>query len=772
MNHPARAPRRRRAPAAGRPSRWRQLLLFLCKLALVAVALIALYGIYLDSEVKARFSGPKWQLPALVYGQPLDLSPGTLLRQSELLEQLQALGYREVGRVTAAGEFRSAGNRVELYAREFLFADGEQPARRLEVSFSGAKVASIAGAAEGGARLEPQILARLQEGIGEDRLLVTLDEVPELLIDTLLQVEDREFYEHFGISPTGIGRAMLANIRAGRTVQGGSTLTQQLAKNFFLSQERTLVRKLREFYLAVILELRYSKQEILEAYLNEIYLGQSGNTAIHGFGLAARFYFGRQLDELAPAEIALLVGMVRGPSLYDPWRRPERALERRDLVLRLLFEHQRLPRETFEAQLKRGLGVQPREQATLSNRPALTALLQRELKTLKLDPAHSSGLRLFTTIDPLAQRAAEAAVAEGLQTVEKARKLKELQAAQVVIEPTSGAVRAIVGDRRPSFAGFNRAVDAKRPIGSLVKPVVFLAALAEGKYHLGSVLADMPVSMNDGSNKRWQPQNYDRRFRGTVSLIDALANSLNVPTVNLGMTIGMNKVTALYNALSGENLPQLYPSALLGALEMSPVQVAQFYQPLAARGERWPLHLLLAVQDGDGQLLANPVYNPQQVADPRAVFLIDVALNRVTREGTAKALAASWPKLSLAGKTGTSDDGRDSWYVGFDRRDLVVTWVGRDDNSATKLTGGSGALPLYRAFLLRRGPLTLDLSNPTGVMNAYFDAASGAIIDPECGDGLRYPAIISFVPEVPTCADGQPPQEDWWDVLLGAGFSN
>ncbi len=771
MKRPARTSRRGKSRTA-RPRWWRAPLLFMCKLSLVVVALVALYGIYLDSEVKTRFSGPKWQLPALVYGQPLSLTPGTLLRQSELIEQLQALGYREVGRVTTAGEFRRSGNSVELFARGFVFADGEQPARQLTVNFNGATVAGIKGGAGGGARLEPQVLARLQDGIGEDRQLVKIDEVPELLINTLLQVEDREFYEHFGISPTGIIRAMLANIRAGRTVQGGSTLTQQLAKNFFLTQERTLVRKLREFYLAVILELRYSKQEILEAYLNEIYLGQSGNTAIHGFGLASRFYFGRQLNELAPAEIALLVGMVRGPSLYDPWRRTERALERRDLVLRLLFEHQQLSRESFEAQLKRGLGVQPREQATLSNRPALTELLQRELKTLQLDPAQSSGLRLFTTIDPLAQRAAEAAVAEGLQTVENTRKLKDLQAAQVVIDAQSGAVRAIVGDRRPSFAGFNRAVDAKRPIGSLIKPVVFLAALTEGKHHLGTMLADMPVSMNDGSKKRWQPQNYDRRFRGTVSFIDSLANSLNVPTVNLGMSIGMNKVTALYNALSGENLPQLYPSALLGALEMSPIQVAQFYQPLAAEGERWPLHLLQAVQSADGQLLANPVYNPQQVADPLAVFLIDVALNRVTRDGTAKALAATWPKVSLAGKTGTSDDGRDSWYVGFDRRDLVVTWVGRDDNGATKLTGGSGALPLYRAFSLRRGPLSLNFANPPGVMNAYFDVASGAIIDPDCGDGVRYPAIIRFVPETPTCADGRPPQESWWDVLFGAGFGN
>lgn len=771
MRAERRPPRRVSKSQSPRRAGWlKTALMFGLKLGLVMVALLGIYGIYLDSEVKARFGGgPKWQLPAQVYGQPLDLSPGTLLRVAELIEQLQALGYREVGKVDAPGDYRRFSGGVELYARDFLFAEGAQPSRRLEVRFNGARIASVKGGSEGGLRLEPQVLARLDNGLDEDRQLVKLEQVPTLLTDTLMLVEDRDFYHHFGVSPLAIARAMVVNLKAGRTVQGGSTLTQQLAKNYFLTQDRTLVRKLKEVYLSLLLERRFSKEQILEAYLNEIYLGQSGNTGIHGFGLAARFYFGRQLDELRPGQMAMLVGMVRGPSLYDPWRRAERARERRDLVLRLQLEHGKIDEATYQRELKSDLGVQERSLATLSNRPAMTALLERELKQFDIDFKAVNGLRVFTTIDPLAQRAAEAAVAEGLQAVEKARKLKSLQAAQVVIDPVTGAIRAIIGDRSPTFAGFNRAVDAKRPIGSLIKPVVYLAALSNGSYHLGTMLADMPVSMNDGSGKRWQPQNYDRRFRGTVSLIDSLANSLNVPTVNLGMALGLNRVAEQYAKLAGEAPPTLYPSALLGAMEMSPVQVAQFYQPLAHQGERRQLRLVLALQDADGKLLAQagePVST--QVADPRAVFLVEVALNRVTREGTAKSLAASWPGVSLAGKTGTTNDGRDAWFVGFDRRELVVTWVGRDDNSATGLTGGSGALPLHRAYLLRRGPLALDLANPNGVMNAHFDPASGALIDSACGESIVYPAIISFVPEVPSCADGQPPRQDWWDLLLGA----
>lgn len=772
MRAPRRTPPRRRGStkaAVAKPGWLRRFLTFSFKLGLVLVAVLAVYGIYLDSEVKNRFGGgPKWELPALVYGRPLDLIPGTLLRQSELIEQLQSLGYREVGRLAAPGDYRRFDGGVEIFARSFLFAEGEQPSRRIEVRFNGARIATVGGVGEGGARLEPQVLARLQDGLGEDRQLVTLDQVPPLLVQTLMEVEDRNFYHHFGISPTGIARAMVANIRAGRTVQGGSTLTQQLAKNYFLTQERTLLRKFNEVYLSLILELRFSKNEILEAYLNEIYLGQSGNTAIHGFGLAAHFYFGRQLNELSPAQIALLVGMVKGPSLYDPWRRPEKAKERRDLVLRLLVERQVLDAKLYEPQVKAGLGVQERSQATLSNRPALTELLQRELKQFELDPKAINGLHIFTTIDPLAQRAAETAVAEGLQAVEKARRLDQLQAAQVVIDPDSGAIRAIVGDRRPSFAGFNRAVDARRPIGSLIKPVVYLTALTSGKYHLGTMLADMPVSMADGSGKRWQPQNYDHRFRGTVALIDALANSLNVPTVNLGMAVGLAKVAEQYGRLAGEQPPSLYPSALLGAMEMSPVQVAQFYQPLANSGERHSLHLVMALQGSDGKLLASPTVSGSQVADPRAVYLVDVALNRVTQVGTAKALSASWPGVALAGKTGTTNDGRDAWFVGFDRRELVVTWVGRDDNSSTGLTGGSGALPIHRAYLLRRGPLALDLALPNGVMQAHFDPASGGLIDSACGESITYPAIIGFVPETPACADGNPPASSWWDRLLGS----
>ncbi len=750
------------------PKRWRRYLWRTgLKLALVGVLLFAAYGVYLDSLIKAKFEGERWELPALVYARPLTLNPGMPLRQQELQRELELLHYHQVSQLSQPGQYRVVSNKIELHARAFDYPDGSLASGRIAVAFDNDHLAAVyrKGRAVEQARLEPVLLERMQTSLNEDRILVDIDAVPKALVEALLLVEDRDFYQHFGVSPLSIARALLVNLKAGRTVQGGSTLTQQLAKNFFLTRERTLWRKAQEAYMALLLEWRYDKDEILEAYLNEIYLGQNYATAVHGMGLGSRFYFGRNLAELGPEQLATLVALVKGPSYYDPWRHPQRLLERRDMVLRLMLEHGLLSSDDYQLAASRPLNVQSREQAELNNKPAITTVLRREMLQFAPQLAQQNGLKIFTSIDPLAQKAAEQAVMEGVKRLEP-RAGSSLQGALVVLDPYRGEIRALVGDKRPGFAGFNRALDAKRPIGSLMKPVVYLTALAQESYHLGSMLADRPVSMVNKRGERWQPQNYDKRFRGSVPLIDALTLSLNVPTVNLGMSVGLSKVADTYAALSGQEGTRFYPSSLLGAVSLSPLEVAQMYAPLADHGRYRDVGVLRYLVSAEGEVLAEVNRSYKQVATPQSVYLLNHALHQVTVDGTAKALQRHYPDAVMAGKTGTSNDTRDAWYAGFDGRDVVVSWVGRDDNGETGLTGSSGALPLYDAFVANRGYQNLDLTPPAGITTAYFDKQDGSLVAANCGDGTAYPALASQVKQVSGCGKGDT-GPSWWDRLFG-----
>jgi penicillin-binding protein 1B len=585
-------------------------------------------------------------------------------------------------------------------------------------------------------RLEPTQIARIYPNHNEDRVLVRLADVPKQLVDALIATEDRRFYEHIGLDPYAIARAMVANLRSLQLQQGGSTLTQQLIKNYNLSSERTLSRKLHEMAMALSLERHYSKDQILEAYLNEIHLGQDGTRAIHGFGLAAEFYFGRPLNELHLHELALLVGLAKGASYYDPRRSPERARQRRDLVLRLMVEQGKLDVETAAIALKSPLTVSPKPLFKSSRYPAFLELVRRQLRQdYREEDLRNEGLQIFTTLDPILESTAETAVAEQIGALEKGyTKLRgHLQAATVVSNHQSGEILALIGDRNPQYAGFNRALDARRPVGSLLKPAVYLAALQQAdRYTINAFIPDEPISVKIG-RKIWTPSNYDGIAHGMVTLEDALTHSYNLATVQLGMSLGVPAVLDVVKALGIAQPLPAYPSAFLGAVDLSPMDIAQMYQTIAARGFRTPLRAIREVLTRDGERLQRYELKTKAVLDPKTVYLLTYLLTKVTSQGTGASLSRQLgDTLIVAGKTGTTNDLRDSWFAGFSDNLTAVTWIGRDDNAPIHLTGAQGAMRIWGQLMAHAGAVSLRMDAPAGVEWRWVDRTSGAITRANC----------------------------------------
>ncbi|MFN2309405.1 MAG: penicillin-binding protein 1B [Gammaproteobacteria bacterium] len=743
---------------------------------LVILVLMAGYLVYLDIIVREHFEGKRWALPARVYASPLELYAGRVLDADQLIHDLDRLGYHRVREPKRAGEYARGSASVLLHTRSFTFWDGVEPAQSLRVEFAGGRVQRLSAADTGHAldlaRLDPLQIASIYPTLQEDRLLVQLAQVPPLLIETLLVVEDRQFYEHFGLSPRALGRAVLANLRAGGVVQGGSTLTQQLVKNFFLSNERTFTRKFNEAGMALLLEAHYSKDEIIEAYLNEVYLGQDGPRAVHGLGLASHFYFERPLEQLEPEQIALLVGLIKGPSYYDPRRQPQRARERRDLVLDLLIEHGVLSAEAGAAAKQRPLGVQQRRSQAANAHPAFLDLVRRQLRRdYRDEDLTSEGLRIFTTLDPLAQSAAEAVLAERLARIERDRGLPAdtLQGALIATALDSAEILAVVGDRNPRAAGFNRALDAARPIGSLVKPAVYLSALAQPqRYTLASWLDDSPLQLVPRPGDIWEPRNYDNTFRGPVLLYDALIHSYNIPAVRVGMEVGPEQVVTTLRQLGVQGELKAYPALLLGAADLTPLDVTRLYQTLADGGFRTPLRAIRAVLASDGSPLQRYALQVEQVAQAGPVQLVNTALQAVVRSGTAAALGARFGASSgIAGKTGTTNEGRDAWFAGFTGDQLAVVWVGRDDNQGMGLTGSSGAAPVWGDYFARVGVEPLQLRESEQIERVFIDPASGLRADAGCVDAVEWPFLIGSAPEAyAPCVPERPKPIDWFKGLF------
>ncbi|QZQ49500.1 bifunctional glycosyl transferase/transpeptidase [Erwinia persicina] len=723
-------PRKGKGRAARKKRGWLGLLF---KLFLIFAVVMAIYGFYLDSQIRSRIDGKVWQLPATVYGRMVSLEPGMSYNKKEMIALLEGTQYREVTRMTRPGEFTVQANSIEMIRRPFDFPDSKEGQIRARLTFSGDELTDIKnldnGRSFGFFRLDPRLITMLQSPNGEQRLFVPRAGFPDLLVDTLVATEDRHFYQHDGISLYSIGRAFLANITAGRAVQGGSTLTQQLVKNLFLTNERSLWRKANEAYMALIMDARYSKDRILELYLNEVYLGQAGNDQIRGFPLASLYYFGRPVDELSLDQQALLVGMVKGASLYNPWRNPKLSLERRNLVLRLLQQQKVIDQELYDMLSARPLGVQPKG-GVITPQPAFMQMVRNELQAKLGDKVKDlSGVKIFTTLDSVSQDAAEKSVEEGIPALRKQRGVNDLETAMVVVDRFSGEVRAMVGGADPQFAGYNRALQARRSIGSLAKPATYLTALSQpDTYRLNTWIADNPIALKQPNGQVWKPQNDDHRFSGQVMLVDALTNSMNVPTVNLGMTLGLPQVVDTWTKL-GVPKDQLHPvpAMLLGALNLTPVEVAQAFQTIASGGSRAPLSALRSVIAEDGSVLYQSFPQAERAVPAQAAYLTLYTMQQVADHGTARALGAKFPKAHLAGKTGTTNNLVDSWFAGIDGKEVAITWIGRDNNQPTKLYGASGAMQLYRRYLENQAPMPLMLTPPEDISPMNVDSAGNFV---------------------------------------------
>ncbi|ASC57994.1 penicillin-binding protein 1B [Vibrio vulnificus] len=714
------------------------------KAGLALVAVLIFVGIYLDSVVKQRFEGQLFQLPTVVYARIQTLYAGENVSRPELQKELDILNYRKVSQPRYPGEYSSSSSKIELIRRPFEFVDGPEADRHVMLHFDASSLTRIQSLESKGdlgyLRLEPKMLGMLEKDTDEQRLFLRREQFPEIMVDALLVTEDRDFYQHDGVSPLAIARAMFVNIKAGRTVQGGSTLTQQLAKNLFLTQDRTLWRKVREAYIALILDYRYSKDRILEAYLNEVYLGQSGNQAIHGFGLASRYYFGQPIQELRIDQLAMLVGMVKGPSYYNPVRFPERTKERRDLVLRLMMQQNMLTASEYDQAASRPLDIQdvPR---IASRQPAYFQQLSMELRE-KVGEAFQgeTGLRVFTSLDPISQDKLEKAISKKVPELGKVAG-NELEAAAVAVDRTSGEIRAMVGGKRTGYDGFNRAINASRPIGSLVKPAVYLTALEQPeKYTLATTLQDTPLSLKGSKGSVWEPRNFDRQFRGDVPLYQALAKSLNVPTVRLGMQLGIDQVSDTLARLGvNRNEIRPVPSMFLGAFSLTPLEVAQMYQTLTNSGRKAPLTALRSVVDLEGHVLYQSLPKSSPAVNEQAAWLTTYAMKQGVAQGTGRYLQNQFAWAALAGKTGTSNDSRDSWFVGVDGREVTTIWLGRDDNQPTKLTGASGALRVYAEYLKQRTPEKLILPWPKEITTLGYQQKSDGELLLDCSSQFTLP---------------------------------
>ena len=548
-------------------------------------------------------------MPAQIYARPLTFSINEEITQKEIIDELKLLGYRRESIVSNVGEYAVGQTSVVVHRRAFDFADGYAPQRHVRIRWQAGRVSAIHDLDTNQSlpqlRFEPWLVTRLVPGSHEDRMLISLDDVPLILIEALILVEDRSFYSHWGVNPIGIVRALIANINAGRKVQGGSTLTQQLVKNLYLTREQSYIRKIKEAFMALVIDARYSKEAILQAYLNEVFVGQNGGKAIHGFGLAAHFYFDRPLNELNLPEIATLVGMLKGPSYFNPRRAPKRAQVRRDLVLKVLFDADKIDKQEYLTSINTPLNVADASSLASGKHPAFMDQVARELNTILADPnIRQSGLKVFTTLDINAQRRAEKALSSRVANLAKQRNVTTLQGAMVISDIRSGGIRTIIGDAVVDTKGFNRALDARRSIGSLIKPAIYYNALRDpSQYQLASMLPDKAIVLEDQQGKKWSPQNADKQFLGEVRLLDALINSRNLPAVQVALDTGIDNVVATLTALGvNESVPAL-PAISLGAVNLSAIQVNQMYQTLANDGLYKPLHAVSAVLSPDNVLL-------------------------------------------------------------------------------------------------------------------------------------------------------------------------
>lgn len=748
----------------------RILIKLLALLLLVGGFIFASYVGYLDYTVRHQFEGKRWAIPARVYANPTELYAGFALTPAQLEDLLQALHYERDYQLTAAGSYYRDGEQINIKTRDFDFWDQHQFSSKIRVSFAGQTIGQIVDLDKRQDiaifRLDPVHIGSFYPTRKEDRVLIKLQEAPQTLIQGLLTSEDRDFYHHFGLSPRAILRAMWANLRAGAMVQGGSTITQQLIKNFYLTSERSLRRKVNEALMALILEYHYSKDEILEAYLNEVYLGQDGANAVHGFGLAGEFYFGHPLNDLPLHQVAALVALVRGPSEYDLRKNNDRAIKRRNLILDEMQAFGHITQQQAAAAKREALGVIPHTHRSANRYPSFLDLVRRQLaQEYREQDLTSEGLKIFTTLDTRIQDSLQQSIDNKLPLLEKNPNSKNLETAAVVTRRDNGEIVALAGARNNADTGFNRALDALRSIGSLIKPAIYLTALeAPERFTITTPVSDTTVSINAGDGRQWSPQNYDHRQHGVIPLHSALAHSYNLATVRVGMDMGVARIAKTLRNMGVNRDIDLYPSLLLGALSLTPLEVAQMYQTLASDGFATPLRGIRAVLSSSGEALQHYPYTVRQTLDPGATYITNTMLQEVVREGTGRSAYTSIPaSFKLAGKTGTTDETRDSWFAGYSGDYLSVVWVGRDDNKPSGVTGSTGALRVWTNLMRDIAKQPVELTVPDSIEMVWIDPRTGLRASERCSGARYYPYLKGSAPTASSpCGQALPEQPENW----------
>jgi len=718
-----------------------------------ALGFVVPYTLVLDHRVKTRVTEIDFTQPTRVYARPQLLAAGVPMNAATLVQELDAAGYTEAqGDAHVPGSYSAAGNTFLIASRGYADPVGGELPRRVRVTLGGGTISSVYDVTAKKylhrSHLDPARIATLYGAEQEERIVEPLSRLPPLLVQGVQAVEDRDFKNNYGIDVSSIARAALADLRAGHMVQGGSTITQQLVRNLFLDRNRTLVRKFNEALLSILLGAHFTKGQILAAYCNEVFLGQQGGQAVHGFAAASWYYFGRPVQTLRPQEIALLVGMVRGPSYYDPRRNPGRALARRNVALDAFHTTGLLNTAQWQAAKAAPLDVTPQPRLAVDRFPAFMAVVRTQLKQDFSDAQlRSGGLSVYTTLDPAAQVYAEQALDETLHDLGK--RGNKLEGAVVVVEPVTGDVLAMVGGRKSDVNGFNRAFDARRPVGSSLKPFYYMMALTDpAHWSVATLLDDSPVSLKLPNGKLWTPRNDDHQSHGEVPMVEALAKSYNLASVHLGLQLGVDRVAKFLRSF-GISGVQANPSLLLGAADMSPFQLAQLYEFFADDGHALPLLTLRGVLDANGHVLKQYAVKPGAGQYQQAERLTRWMLQQVTEYGTAAAIGnSSLAGLHAAGKTGTSDHQRDSWFSGFTGDRLAVAWMGRDDNQPTRLWGASGALRVWMHLFEKLPSAPLATSPGDGIQFAWINPATGQGSLPQCDGAAQYPFIAGYAPQV------------------------
>jgi penicillin-binding protein 1B len=729
----------------------------------ISIAVVAFFvafaalGLWVYKQSVGKFELRRLSLPTRIFADYTPLRAGTQLAPDDLLAKLDRLGYREQKQgVSQAGDFARGGNQIDVFLHAFSHPSGNYPAQPVRITFGAGGIANVVSLRGSNpvenAALEPELLTSILGEQLENRRPVTLDQVPKSLQDAVVATEDVRFWHHPGVDPIGMLRAVFRNFRAGGVAEGASTLTQQLVKNYYLTSERTYKRKIVEAFMAVILDAKYSKREIMEAYLNDIYLGRNRSISIMGVGEASHFYFGKPVTDLALPESAMLAGMIRSPNNYSPFTNPDKAIWRRNTVLKLMLDQKKIDQAAYDAALAAPLPRKPyRDRSGLGSIPFyVDRVLQEMARDYGVKDVKGRGYQIYTAIDFNAQDLASRTLVAGLANLEKNnRRLrrndpqKQLQGVLIHVDVPTGEIRALVGGRNYDVNQFNRALNSNRLIGSLVKPFVYLTAfepsLSQQNITPATLVSDTRFVLKRKFSADWSPRNYDDAYHGTVTVQEALEQSLNSASVRIGLACGLDPIIKTMRTLGIDVNIDSQPAMLLGAMGVPPIEMADAYSTIARIGSRLPLRTIRFVTNDRGHVITvGDDVKPVQVFPARDAFILATVMKGPVDRGTANIVRRMGFKKVAAGKTGTTNDKRDAWFIGFTPQTLALTWIGFDDNSETGLAGGEAAAPIWARYMLAAtgSQPNADFAAPAGVTMVAVDETSGGVATPNCPQNL------------------------------------